>query len=63
MRNWIEFNDIDGDMFVIDSADITHMRSNGKIGIISVDLSEGNIAIRVSLEEFGRVKEQLITSK
>lgn len=60
MRNWIEFNDIDGSVLVIDYADITYMRSNGKIGIISVDLPEGNIEFRVSLEELGRVKEELI---
>lgn len=60
MRNWIEFNDIDGSVLVIDRADITYMRSNGKIGIISVDLPEGNIEFRVSLEEFGRVKKELI---
>lgn len=60
MRNWIEFNDIDGSILVIDHADITYMRSNGKIGIISVDLPEGNIEFRVSLEEFVRVKEELI---
>lgn len=60
MRNWIEFNDIDGSILVIDYADITYMRSNGKIGIISVDLPEGNIEFRVSLEEFVRVKGELI---
>lgn len=60
MRNWIEFNDINGDILVIDRDDITHMRSNGKIGVISVSLPEGDIEFRVLPEEFGRVKDELM---
>lgn len=60
MKNWIEINDIDGNIQVIDRDDITCMRSDGKIGVISCSLPEGYIEFRVLPEELGRVKEELI---
>lgn len=60
MKNWIEINDIDGSILVIDRDDITHMRLDSKIGVISCSIPEGYFEFRVLPEEFGRVKEELM---